>query len=107
MTLHAKMYEIGKKYVVEGLEDLAQLKFIQSCNFFWDTPSFVTTVHHIFSSTSEGDTSLREKAVEIMSQHPGIVNKPEVEALLHQFSDLAVALAKCMAKESAGKKAST
>ncbi|KAG9199214.1 hypothetical protein G6514_008961 [Epicoccum nigrum] len=100
------MYQTGEKYVVEGLKDLAKLKFIQSCSFFWNTPYFATAVHHVFSSTTEENGGLCRITVEVKSQYPSIVNKPEVEALLHQFSDLAVALLRCMAKEFGGKKAS-
>ena len=33
MVLHAKMYALGEKYVVEGLKTLAKEKFARACGF--------------------------------------------------------------------------
>ena len=99
MLLHAKMYEIGEKYVVHGLKQLAQDKFERSCTMHWHTPHFAIATHHVFSSTVEDDKGLRDIAVKTISDHIAILNNPEVEALLDEFNGLAAGLLREKAAE--------
>ena len=99
MLLHAKMYEIGEKYVVHGLKQLAQDKFERSCTAHWHTSHFAVATHHVFSSTVEDDKGLRDIAVKTISDHIAILNNPEVEALLDEFNGLAAGLLREKAAE--------
>ncbi|KAF3011199.1 hypothetical protein E8E13_011606 [Curvularia kusanoi] len=92
MMFHAKMYEIGEKYVVGGLKELAREKFKRSCDSHWDTPHFAAAVRYVFSSTAEDDTGLRNITIKTISTHINVLNKPEINALLNEFNDLAVGL---------------
>jgi hypothetical protein len=92
MVLHAKMYELGEKYVVEGLKELAKDKFARSCRFYWNTPHFAAAVEHVFSSTVESDMGLRDIVIETISLHTNVLNMPGMRDVLNQFNDLAVGL---------------
>jgi hypothetical protein len=99
LMLHAQMYEIGDKYDVTGLKELAREKFIRSCAKFWDDDCLAGAAHYAFSTTPEDDRGLREVVINTISQHMELLDKPEVEALLHQFNGLAVGILKSRAKE--------
>jgi hypothetical protein len=38
--LRTQMYELGRKYLVNGLADLAVEKFELACSYYWDTHEF-------------------------------------------------------------------
>ena len=97
MVLHAKMYELGEKYFVEGLKQLAQDKFKLYSKFHWNTSHFAAAVEHVFSSTVESDTGLRSIVIKIISQRMNVLNMPEMAAMLYRFNDLAVGLLKSKA----------
>lgn len=97
MVLHAKVYELGEKYFVKGLKQLAQDKFARSCKFHWNTSHFAAAVEHVFSSTVEGDTGLRDIVIKIISERINVLNMPEMAATLHRFNDLTVGLLKSKA----------
>jgi len=98
LVLHAKMYAIGDKYVVDGLKELAKEKFERSCNSHWDTEYFAPATHFAFSSTLDSGRGLRAVIIRTICDHINILNKPEVMALLHEFNDLAVSLLEKNAK---------
>lgn len=50
LPIHIKMYEIGDKYDVVGLEDLAKEKFSRACKHFWNTAEFSLAADHAFSN---------------------------------------------------------
>ncbi|EAT77701.2 hypothetical protein SNOG_14849 [Parastagonospora nodorum SN15] len=90
LLLHAKMYEIGDKYDVIGLKQLAREKFLRASAKYWDSKHFAPAAHYAFSTTPEDDKGLRNAISNIVSQHMGLLNKPAVEALLTEFNGLAV-----------------
>jgi hypothetical protein len=94
LLLHAKMYEIGDKYDVEGLKELAQEKFSWACSVYWDSEYFAPAAHYAFSTTPDEDTGLRDVVGETLFDHINLVDKPEVEAVLNEFNGLAVGLLK-------------
>ncbi|KAH3993102.1 hypothetical protein HBH70_192960 [Parastagonospora nodorum] len=99
LLLHAKMYEIGDKYDVIGLKQLAREKFLRASAKYWDSKHFAPAAHYAFSTTPEDDKGLRNAISNIVSQHMGLLNKPAVEALLTEFNGLAVGLLKMRAKD--------
>ncbi|KAH6003989.1 hypothetical protein HBI39_022250 [Parastagonospora nodorum] len=99
LLLHAKMYEIGDKYDVIGLKQLAREKFLRASAKYWDSEYFAPAAHYAFSTTPEDDKGLRNVISNIVSQHMGLLNKPAVEALLTEFNGLAVGLLKMRAKD--------
>tara|TARA_R110002003_G_scaffold124_13_gene11302 strand:+ start:1997 stop:2401 length:405 start_codon:yes stop_codon:yes gene_type:complete len=99
LLLHAKMYEIGDKYDVQGLQQLAREKFLRACVEYWNDDNFAPAAHLAFTTTPESDDGLRTIISNIISQHMVLLNKPEVEALLNEFNGLAVDLLKKRGKE--------
>jgi hypothetical protein len=94
LLLHAKMYEIGDKYDVDGLKELAREKFAWACNLYWDSEYFAPATYYAFSTTPDEDTGLREVVSETLFDHMDLLDKPEVEAVLNEFNGLAVGLLK-------------
>ncbi|KAJ4317373.1 hypothetical protein N0V94_004976 [Neodidymelliopsis sp. IMI 364377] len=96
---HAKMYEIGDKYDVVGLKDLAREKFSRSCKHFWDDPIFAVAANHAFSTTVEEDTGLRSLVSSTVAEHMELVEKPEIAQLMAQFNGLAMSILQAGVKE--------
>lgn len=97
MVLHAKMYALGEKYVVEGLKTLAKEKFARACGFHWNTKHFATAVECVFEETVESDVGLRDVVIRTVSEHINVLNRPEMAVMLHRYGDLAVGLLKSKA----------
>jgi hypothetical protein len=93
------MYEIGDKYDVVGLKDLAKEKFDRACRKFWDDDHFPIAANHAFSTTPEDDKGLRDIVCKTISDHVTLIQKPEVEALMMEFNGLAFGLFKAKALE--------
>jgi hypothetical protein len=93
------MYEIGDKYDVLGLKQLALAKFSLACTEHWDSRKFASAAHYAFSTTPESDKGLRDIVTKTISDHMQILKSPAVEALLTEFNGLAVALLKMRAEE--------
>jgi hypothetical protein len=99
LLLHAKMYEIGDKYDVNGLKELSREKYLRSCAKFWDSEEFAAAAHYAMSTTPEGDKGLRDIISNTISQHMQMLNKAAIETLLTEFNELAVGLLKMRAKD--------
>jgi hypothetical protein len=94
VLLHAKMYEIGDKYDVVGLKELAREKFIRSCAEHWNSDHFAPAVHYAFSTTPDDDKGLRDVISKTLFDHIDLIDKPEVEVILNESNGLAVGLLK-------------
>jgi hypothetical protein len=92
MLTHAKMYEIGDKYYVMGLKELAKEKFAQTVRMHWDNSQFPIAATHAFTSTPEEDQGLRDIVRRAISDHIALVEKPEINALMKEHNGLAYAL---------------
>lgn len=98
LLLHAKMYDIGDKYTVTGLQQLAREKFLRACVSCWDSEYFATAAQYAFTTTPDEDKGLRDLISNTISQHMVLLKKPAVEALLNEFNGLAVGLLKAHGK---------
>jgi hypothetical protein len=99
LLLHAEMYEIGDKYDVVGLKQLAREKFSRVCTAHWNDDHFAPAAHYAFSTTPEEDNGLRGLISSTLSTHMDLLNKPGIQALLNEFNGLAVGLLNLRAKE--------
>jgi hypothetical protein len=93
------MYELGDKYQVVGLKDLAAEKFYRSCRKYWNGKEFPDAVHHAFTTTTECDMGLRQPATDIIAKHMELLNKPEMSELIHKVNGLAASLLELRAKD--------
>jgi hypothetical protein len=96
---HAKMYEIGDKYGVIGLKELAREKFLRATAKYWNDEQFAPAAYYAFNTTPEEDKGLRDVVSNTISAHMELLNKPAVETLLTEFNGLAVGLLKMRAKD--------
>lgn len=94
LLVHSKMYEIGERYDVQGLKELAKEKFRIACNEFWNTSDFHQAAHHAFNSTIADDAGLRTIVSQILADHMELINREEIAALLIEFNGLAYGLLK-------------
>jgi hypothetical protein len=93
------MYEIGDKYDVKGLKELAREKFLRGSSKYWDDDVFSSVAHYVFSTTAEEDHGLRGIVIKIISRHMALLSKPAVEALVDEFHGLAAGIVKTCAKQ--------
>jgi hypothetical protein len=84
------MYEVGDKYGVHGLKELSREKFSDDCKPFWEAEGFAVAAKHAFSTTPEDNKGLRKVVLDTILQHMGLIRKPEIQALMLEFSGLAV-----------------
>jgi hypothetical protein len=99
LLLHSKMYEIGDKYEVVGLKQLAREKFLRAATKYWNDEQFTTAAYYVFNTTPEEDKGLRDVVSSTISAHMGLLDKPAVESLLNEFNGLAVGILKKRAKD--------
>ncbi|CAI9629747.1 unnamed protein product [Alternaria burnsii] len=99
LLLSAKMYEIGDKYDVLGLKQLALAKFSLACEKYWESQQFAPAAHYAFSTTPESDKGLRDIVIKTIADHMKMLNSPAVEALLNEFNGLAMGVLKIRAKD--------
>lgn len=92
LLTHSKVYEVAEKYMVKGLKAKAILKFRDACRVFWNSPSFAEAARHVYSSTPDSDTGLRETVKKCISLHPELHDKPEIIDFLLEYSECAVDL---------------
>jgi hypothetical protein len=98
LLVHAKMYEVADKYEVDALKELAREKFAWACGVYWNSEYFAPAAHYAYSTTPDEDMGLREIVIKALFEHLGLLDKPEVEAVLIEFNGLAVGLLKLRAK---------
>jgi hypothetical protein len=99
MLLHYHMYQLGKKYAVVGLSDLACEKFEQWCEKHWDDDNFLVVGNVVFSNINTDDQSLKDALAKTVSNHMCLLNKPTVQDWMQKANGLAVGLVKLRAKD--------
>jgi hypothetical protein len=99
LLTHVKMYEIADKYDVVGLKKLAREKFRGSCAKFWNNEIFTVAAKHVLLTTVPEDKGLRDIVSAAIFDHKELVQKPKVQALMKEFSDLALGILLKMADE--------
>jgi hypothetical protein len=86
------MYQLADKYDVVGLKDLVQEKFKRSCANSWDEEAFAVAATHAFTTTIAKDKGLGDIVTSAISAHMGLIQKPEVQALMTEFNGLALGI---------------
>jgi hypothetical protein len=92
LLTHAKIYEVAEKYDVIGLKDLSRGNFKSGCEVFWNDDAFPIAISYAFSTTVPEDAGLREMVIDTIAAHMELVHKPEIQALVAEFSDLAIGI---------------
>ena len=84
--------EVGDKYHVSGLKELARFKFELACAKFWDDEMFAEAAAHAFSTTPEKDQGLRRIVCKTISEHMGLLKREGVAGLLRECNGVAFGL---------------
>jgi hypothetical protein len=93
------MFQIGKRYSVVGLSDLAREKFEQWCEKYWDDDYFLKVGDIVFSSTNKDEQSLKDVVAKTVSNHMCLLNKPTVQDWMQMANGLAVSLVNLRAQD--------
>jgi hypothetical protein len=86
MSLHAKMYALGQKYQVKGLQDIAKARFEAACKECWSVTKELSSAGWIVLNTT--DESMRKVLAETISSHMEIYRTDEVMELLQESNEL-------------------
>ena len=92
---HAKVFAMAVKYQVNGLRDLATLKFKQSAMTDWDHDNFAYAIPIVYKSTPEDIPQLREIVADTIHEHFDVLkDKATIEAVVCNIPHLAYDLLK-------------
>lgn len=69
LITHVKMYLIGMKYKVNGLQDLAAAKFTCACEMFYIMQQFERVAEEIVMREGEGGKELRTIIIDTVAKH--------------------------------------
>jgi hypothetical protein len=96
LTIHATMYALADKYHVNGLAEVAKVKFEACLRHHVDSEDFVSAVQLTYSSTPESNRGLRDAVVNAFLVHfqVKITEVPGLEAKLDTIDELSFLLMK-------------
>jgi hypothetical protein len=95
LLLHAKLYSLADKYNVQGLQDLAKLKFDCASKVFWTSSIFGSVAEHVFTSTPDKDVGLRSivKKTLVENRLP-LMKQPTIQTFLMKRPEMMLELLK-------------
>jgi hypothetical protein len=85
LLIHSKMYEIGDKYDVPALKNLAREKLERACKKYWADAQFPIAAAHTLSTTPESDNGLRNVLCTMITEHCELLKNGAIEALLIDY----------------------
>lgn len=89
LILHAKVYALAEKYVVEGLKALNLAKFETACDAQqFNSGDFLSAAEFAYASTIEADRGMRNAIVKAFYQHPGYLDSDTGRATLQTVHGL-------------------
>jgi BTB/POZ domain len=101
LVLHAQIYTVAEKYMVDGLKALAMEKFTQATANHWDANDFLEAAREAYTSTIDSDKGLRDIIVKVFYTHQrSLLDKEEAVQLLIDVPLLAVHLLKYPLRQS-------
>ncbi|KAJ4299737.1 hypothetical protein N0V90_004983 [Kalmusia sp. IMI 367209] len=89
LLLHAKVYEIGDKYAVSGLKELAHEKFSRACFQYWMSDEFVVAAQYVYTILPDHDVGLQNTVRDTIAAHRSLVFKASVDEMLAEIPGLA------------------
>lgn len=90
---------MGDKYDVIGIKDLAKDKFGRACKHFWGSANLPIAANHVFLTTVEEDSGLRNRVSAAISDHIVLIDNTAVKVLLKQCNGLALGMLEATVKE--------
>lgn len=82
------MYEIGDKYQVTGLKELAKEKFRHMAKLYWNDAAFPIAANYAFATIPEEDKRLRDIVRKTIAEHICLLEKPDIKAMMMEYHGL-------------------
>ena len=102
VLMHAKMYTLGSKYMIESLKAIALQKFTEAVKYAWNHPDFIVAVRVVYTTTPHSDKGLREVALRTLLDHSAILSrKDDLEACICSMDGLAYEMFRIVVKRFA------
>lgn len=96
LVLHARIYAVAEKYMVDGLKAVAMEKFEKATASGWNKHDFLEAARETYTSTIDSDKGLRDIVVKVFHAHKlSLLDKEEAVQLLTEVPVLAVHLLRC------------
>lgn len=102
---HARLYALADKYGINGLKDLATLKFRLEIGLWMNHAEFVDACWEVYTSTPAHDRGLRDIVSKTVSIHAHLVDHERMEPVLKD-TGLAFDLVKANRRDSKAAKES-
>lgn len=100
LLTHSKMYEIGEKYDVPALKNLAREKFERACRKYWADAQFPIAALHSLSTTPDSDNRLRDVLCTTITEHHELLKNGAIETLLIEYPRFTFALVERLAAKA-------
>lgn len=84
LAIHAKVYQLSKKYGIEGLEALALDKFGNEAGEQWATDDFLQATKIVYSASNPDgdDRKMKDLVTGIVYVHPELLDKAETQKVI-------------------------
>jgi hypothetical protein len=69
LVIHATVYSLAEKYMINGLKTVAKQKFADEVDKFWDREDFLQAAEIAYTGTPDDDRGLRAYVVDAFTQH--------------------------------------
>lgn len=99
LLVHSKMYEIGEKYDIPALKNLAREKFRRACTKYWADAQFPIAAAHSLVSTPDSDAGLRDVLCTAITEHHELLNTQAIETLLNSHPRFAYRIVQKLAAD--------
>ena len=67
--MNAKMYAIGKKYDIQALKVVAQMKYRAVLPDMWKSTSFIASLKLLYEEATDTDHAMKDIAIQLAGQH--------------------------------------
>lgn len=77
LVMHARVYALGVKYGVAGLQSLAAEKFEREAGTHWHSDDFLGAAQEAYTSTATEDRTIRDVVLRSIQEHPELLDRAE------------------------------
>ncbi|KAI1119089.1 BTB/POZ protein [Nemania sp. NC0429] len=89
LMIHAKVYALAQKYLIDDLKTIALRKFANYASRDWNRESFLDVAEAGYELTPESESGLRAAVVETFADHPSLLGKQRMKDILMNADGLA------------------
>ena len=91
-------------YGIHSLNTFARQQLNNTVKGHWDSQDFVDTLNLVCNPPLERDEKLQEIIRKTITEHPSLLDKPDIEAILNQKPSLTFALLKQLHRKTASQR---